>query len=70
MDIAAIKAGIVAKIVSDTDFSADSVFDYEPAIDEKNVDPYAFVVPTEMDSEFGNTAENRRDFMFNATTNR
>lgn len=59
-----IKSGIVTILQNDDDLDANSVFNYEPSISEITQDPFAVVIPSENESEFGNTAENRRNYAF------
>lgn len=59
-----IKAGIKAILVADTDLGSSGVFNYEPPIEGLNQDPFAVLVPSENESEFANTIENRRVYSF------
>lgn len=60
-----LKAAIKAKVVAQsTYFDSDAVFDYEPEIDNVTKEPWATVIPSGNDSEFGSTSENKRTYAF------
>lgn len=59
-----IKAGIKSILIADEDLGSDGVFNYEPSIETLNQDPFAVVVPSENESEFATTTENKRIYGF------
>ena len=59
-----LKAKIVTILQADTDLDSDSVFNHEPDIDKIGQDPFATVVPSGNEADFGSTLENKREFAF------
>lgn len=59
-----IKAGIKNILVADEDLGSSGVFNYEPEIETINQDPFAVVVPSENESEYATSTENKRVYGF------
>jgi len=63
-DFPTLKAKLVTILEGLDDFDSASVFNYQPELKDITKDPHAVVIASDLESDYGNTAENRREFSF------